>query len=93
MISESEPESVCCLQTRILVTHNVQLLERVDLIVVLDRCRVSEVGTYDELLTKDGAFADFVRSYLYEETGEYSTDSDGISYIFIDIYKNVMSFE
>ena len=34
--------------------------------------RVSEVGTYKELLNSDGGFAEIVRKYLEEENSEPS---------------------
>ena len=58
------------MQTRILVTHGISYLPQVDHIVVLKEGRVSEVGTYRQLLDQNGAFADFLRTYLTEEVEE-----------------------
>ena len=58
----------CCFsQTRVLVTHGVQWLPMVDQIIVIRHGRVSEVGSYDELLTHNGAFAKFLKHYLAHE--------------------------
>lgn len=50
--------------TRVLVTHSVSYLPKVDNIVVLENGRVSETGTYQELLDADQAFAEFLRTYV-----------------------------
>lgn len=60
------------LQTRILVTHGLTYLPRCDRVVVMSDGCVSEVGTYNELLDRNGAFAEFVRKYLEEETSDPS---------------------
>ena len=54
-------------QTRVLVTHGVTYLPKADQIVVMKDGRISEVGTYQELIQNDGAFADFITTYLTEE--------------------------
>ena len=51
-------------QTRVLVTHGVQWLPHVDQIIVLRHGRVSEAGTYDQLLSHNGPFAKFIKNYL-----------------------------
>lgn len=39
---------------------------------------ISEVGSYDELMTHDGAFAQFLKTYLLEkETDEGEEDEEG----------------
>ena len=61
-------------QTRVLVTHGINFLPRMDQILVLvDGC-ISERGTYRELLNKEGAFANFLKTYLEEH--EESDDED-----------------
>ncbi|KAL3887247.1 hypothetical protein ACJMK2_027191, partial [Sinanodonta woodiana] len=57
-------------KTRVLVTHGVQWLPVVDTIVVLVNGEITEVGSYEELLTHDGAFAQFLKTYLRQEEEE-----------------------
>uniref|UniRef100_H2YLX7 ABC-type glutathione-S-conjugate transporter n=1 Tax=Ciona savignyi TaxID=51511 RepID=H2YLX7_CIOSA len=64
-------------KTRLLVTHGVSFLPQVDRIVVLVGGRVSEIGHYDELLEKNGAFAEFLRNYANHEDSE-STDEEDV---------------
>ncbi|XP_040836568.1 multidrug resistance-associated protein 1-like isoform X1 [Ochotona curzoniae] len=40
-------------KTRILVTHNLTLLPQVDLIVVMENGQIAQVGTYQDLLSKN----------------------------------------
>uniref|UniRef100_A0A914WXI5 ABC-type glutathione-S-conjugate transporter n=1 Tax=Plectus sambesii TaxID=2011161 RepID=A0A914WXI5_9BILA len=53
-------------KTRILVTHSLTHLKHVDRIIVMTDGRISEVGTYDQLIKDGGAFADILREYLAE---------------------------
>lgn len=71
-------DSPLFVQTRVLVTHGITYLPRVDRIVVLDGGRVSEIGTYEQLISRDGAFAEFIRTYLKDTADEEEDlDSDG----------------
>ena len=59
-------------QTRILVTHGIHWLPMVDKIFVLSDGRISECGTYEELISRSGPFANLVHTYL-----ENDDESDG----------------
>uniref|UniRef100_A0A3P9AIK8 ATP-binding cassette, sub-family C (CFTR/MRP), member 3 n=1 Tax=Esox lucius TaxID=8010 RepID=A0A3P9AIK8_ESOLU len=61
------PEGVLKGKTRILVTHGISFLPQVDNIVVMVEGRVSEMGSYQELLKQNGAFAEFLRNYSLED--------------------------
>lgn len=60
-------------QTRVLVTHGVHWLPLVDTIVVMTDGHISEMGSYDQLLSHDGDFAQFLKTYL---TQNESDDED-----------------
>ena len=64
------------LQTRVLVTHGLTYLRQMDNIIVLRDGEISEIGTYKELLKHDGAFAEFLRTYLNELDESDSSDPD-----------------
>ena len=58
------PKGLLQSKTRVLVTHRISLLPSVDWIVVMKDGKVSESGTYHELLAQKGAFADFLVEYF-----------------------------
>ena len=45
------------------VTHGLGFLPQCDRIIVMVDGRVSEVGTYNELIEQDLAFAEYLRNY------------------------------
>ena len=66
-------------KTRILVTQKISLLPHVDRIIVMTDGKVSESGSYQELMEQKGAFADFLLEYLEEEPeDEYDPELEQI---------------
>ncbi|XP_025902601.1 canalicular multispecific organic anion transporter 2 isoform X1 [Nothoprocta perdicaria] len=61
------PDGVLKGKTRILVTHGISFLPQVDYIIVLVDGKVSEMGSYQELLKQNQAFSEFLRNYSLEE--------------------------
>ncbi|KAF4797403.1 Canalicular multispecific organic anion transporter 2 [Turdus rufiventris] len=61
------PEGVLKGKTRILVTHSISFLPQVDHIIVLVDGQISEMGSYQELLKQNKAFAEFLRNYAMDE--------------------------
>lgn len=60
------------------MTHGISYLPHLDQIVVLADSRISEMGTYKQLLERNGAFAAFLRTYLErEEIWDEPMDEDG----------------
>ena len=57
-------------KTRILVTHGVKYLPVVDRIVVMKEGRITEMGTYRQLLDQGKEFADFLIQYIQEQEEE-----------------------
>ncbi|XP_071095599.1 multidrug resistance-associated protein 1-like [Haliotis cracherodii] len=65
-------------KTRLLVTHGVHWLPMTDMVVVLVDGEITEMGTYDELLSHDGAFAQFLKTYLTQHDGTDEEDDPDI---------------
>ncbi|KAM6155275.1 multidrug resistance-associated protein 1 isoform 1-T1 [Rhynchocyon petersi] len=61
------PKGMLKNKTRILVTHGISYLPQVDIIIVMSGGKISEMGSYQELLARDGAFAEFLRTYTSTE--------------------------
>jgi ATP-binding cassette subfamily B protein len=59
--------SVMAERTSIVVSHRVSTVRDADQIVVLHDGRVAERGTHDELIRRDGFYADLYRKQLLEE--------------------------
>ncbi|XP_055919617.1 multidrug resistance-associated protein 1-like isoform X7 [Eupeodes corollae] len=64
------PTGLLAKKTRVLVTHGITYLPKVDNIYVLKDGEVSEDGTYSELLNKKGAFSEFLIQHLTESNAE-----------------------
>lgn len=60
------PQGILAGKTRILVTHGITFLPQVDNIFVLKDGQITESGNYDELLSRKGAFAEFLLQHLQE---------------------------
>ena len=58
-----------------LVTHGVRFLPHCDLVLSLDQGSVTEMGTYDELMSNNGVFAEFIHVYSKAEESD-SDDGD-----------------
>lgn len=60
------PSGLLAKKTRVLVTHGITYLPQVDSILVLKDGRVSESGSYEQLMQRKGAFAEFLIAHLQE---------------------------
>ena len=53
-------------RTSIIVSHRISTVREADLILILDRGRVVERGTHDDLLARDGLYTDLFKKQLLE---------------------------
>ncbi|OWF48638.1 multidrug resistance-associated protein 1-like isoform X2 [Mizuhopecten yessoensis] len=64
------PKGLLKNKTRILVTHGIQWLPMVDNILVMTNGRISEFGSYEDLISHDGPFAQFLKEFFLEDEEE-----------------------
>uniref|UniRef100_A0A8C0F5K0 Multidrug resistance-associated protein 1 n=1 Tax=Bubo bubo TaxID=30461 RepID=A0A8C0F5K0_BUBBB len=76
------PKGILKNKTRVLVTHAINYLPQMDTILVMSDGEISEMGSYQELLKQDGAFAEFLRTYA---NAEQSMENSGKLLIFMRI--------
>jgi len=65
-----------CKQLRLLVTHAIHWLPSVDTVVVMRNGQISESGSYQDLLSHDKAFAQFLKTYLMQDDEDDDTETD-----------------
>ncbi|MCR5387848.1 MAG: NHLP family bacteriocin export ABC transporter permease/ATPase subunit, partial [Lachnospiraceae bacterium] len=54
--------------TRIVIAHRLSTIRQCDRIIVLENGHIVEDGSYDELISKDGIFAELVSRQRLDDT-------------------------
>ncbi|KAG8734470.1 hypothetical protein FRC11_009999, partial [Ceratobasidium sp. 423] len=62
-------------RTRVLVTHKLDFLPHVDYIITLSEGKITEQGTYTDLMAANGFFAKFISEFSNNSAGETNTSS------------------
>ncbi|KAG1691092.1 Multidrug resistance-associated protein 1 [Nymphon striatum] len=60
------PDGILNNTTRVMVTHGLSYLPQCDNVIVMEDGRISEAGSYNDLVSKNGAFAEFLIQYMNE---------------------------
>ncbi|XP_042196879.1 multidrug resistance-associated protein 1 isoform X2 [Callorhinchus milii] len=71
--------------TRILVTHGINFLPQMDVIFVMVDGKISEFGTYQELLEQGGAFSEYLQAYAHKETSEPEVESESEDIVLLEV--------
>ncbi|KAM3864489.1 multidrug resistance-associated protein 1 [Diretmus argenteus] len=69
------PQGLIKDRTRVLVTHGLSYLPQADLILVMVEGEITEMGSYLELMAREGAFAEFLHTYATADQGDDNTNS------------------
>ncbi|CAM1304666.1 Uncharacterised protein g3835 [Pycnogonum litorale] len=64
------PDGVLNDKTRVLVTHGLSYLRDCDYVYVMKNGTISQQGTFDELMSQRGTFADIIIQYLQQNKNE-----------------------
>ena len=75
------PKGILKDKTRILVTHRASVLTDVDQIIVMKEGRVSEMGTFEELIANNGDFSEFVAEYVVQQQNVEEVNEDELKAI------------
>ncbi|KAH9380694.1 hypothetical protein HPB48_001532 [Haemaphysalis longicornis] len=84
------PDGMLGGKTRVLVTHRLSVLPDVDTVVVLRDGTVSDVGTFQELVSRGGAFSDFLVQFIQESEGEGRVSEEDVK-LFSELASRVSS--
>ncbi|HKW21391.1 MAG TPA: hypothetical protein VJO13_08455, partial [Ktedonobacterales bacterium] len=64
-------ETVLEHRTAIVIAHRLSTIRDADRILVLDRGRIMEEGTHDELLRRGGSYANLYNTYFRHQSADY----------------------
>lgn len=72
-----------CVQTRVLVTHGLSYLPQVHLILVMVDGQITEIGSYQQLMANEAAFAELLQTYAaVEHTDDSGEIHPALSFFF-----------
>ncbi|KAK6061915.1 ABC transporter transmembrane region, partial [Cooperia oncophora] len=92
-LRQSSATGILSHKTRILVTHGLTYLKYCDKVIVMKGGEISEMGTYHELIARQGAFSEFLEEFLVEETKKrgrsvsFGDNAEDVSEILMEMEK------
>ncbi|XP_048240018.1 multidrug resistance-associated protein 1-like [Haliotis rufescens] len=76
-------------KTRILVTHGVHWLPQVDVIVVMTSGKISEIGSYNQLMSHHGAFSQFLMTYFTESKDDDESEDEVVQEMEKEVFERL----
>ncbi|XP_042722306.1 multidrug resistance-associated protein 1-like isoform X2 [Lagopus leucura] len=73
------PSGLLKSKTCVLVTHNLTLLPHADLIIVMEEGKISEMGSYQQLILKRAKFVELIEVFNVENRSEKTTPNEASS--------------
>ncbi|XP_065597920.1 multidrug resistance-associated protein 1-like [Cyrtonyx montezumae] len=70
------PSGLLRSKTRVLVTHNLTILPHADLIIVMEEGKISEMGNYQELISKRANFVELTQVFSAKKKSDKSTPNE-----------------
>uniref|UniRef100_A0A8C9FPG4 MRP1 protein n=1 Tax=Pavo cristatus TaxID=9049 RepID=A0A8C9FPG4_PAVCR len=85
------PSGLLKSKTRVLVTHNLTLLPHADLIIVMEEGKISEMGSYQELISKRAKFVELIQVFNADNRSEKTTPNEGENICIFPLYNIYLS--
>jgi ATP-binding cassette subfamily B protein len=63
-------------RTTFLIAHRISTVKRADIVLVLERGRITQMGTHDELMATDGHYREIAAVQLYGDEAMRDTEGD-----------------
>ncbi|MGE0480280.1 MAG: ABC transporter ATP-binding protein [Phycisphaerae bacterium] len=68
-------------RTTFVIAHRISTVQRADLVIVLERGRVAQIGTHDELMARDGHYREIASAQLYGDEIDWDAEGDWPSHM------------
>lgn len=80
-------------QTRVLVTHGLSFLSQADLVLVMEDGRLTESGSYQQLMERQGAFSKFINTFDRNQRKEPITSREKSTKLKLHLSKRSQFFK
>lgn len=68
-------------RTTFLIAHRISTVKRADMVLVLENGRITQMGTHEQLMERDGHYRHIAEAQLYGDEGELDEEGDRRSHM------------